>query len=247
MKYLYTLLLLAPFTLSAAQLVRWESEESMKRIERSQYKRDFFKLSNHFEAQSNKLYCGPTSAAIVLNALNLRKNEDLPTAKYNYDEVSLKLKPTKWDPQFKRYTQENIFTKAAKDKSLVWGKEVNGKKDYGFQLRQFAKLLKSHGLKVDFTVVTEKVKKSKILNDLKSNLSKSGDFVIVNYSRKPLKQPGGGHLSPLAAYDEKSDSFLIMDVNPNKDSWVWVKTDDLIAAMNTFDTIENRGYLLISK
>jgi hypothetical protein len=38
-----------------------------------------------------------------------------------------------------------------------------------------------------------------------------------------------------------------MDVNPNKDSWVWVKTDDLIAAMNTFDTIENRGYLLISK
>ena len=28
---------------------------------------------------------------------------------------------------------------------------------------------------------------------------------------------------------------------------MWVKADDLIAAMRTFDTVENRGYLLISE
>ena len=35
--------------------------------------------------------------------------------------------------------------------------------------------------------------------------------------------------------------------NPNRAGWVWVKSDDLIAAMRTFDTVENRGYLLVSE
>ena len=52
---------------------------------------------------------------------------------------------------------------------------------------------------------------------------------------------------PLGAYDETSDSFLIMDVNPNRAPWVWVGAGDLIRAMRTFDTVENRGYLLISE
>ena len=38
-----------------------------------------------------------------------------------------------------------------------------------------------------------------------------------------------------------------MDVNPNRAPWVWVGSDDLIAAMRTFDTVENRGYLLVSE
>ena len=58
-------------------------------------------------------------------------------------------------------------------------------------------------------------------------------------------QEGGGHISPLGAYDRASDSFLIMDVNPNRAPWVWVKAEALIGAMRTFDTVENRGYLLI--
>ena len=46
---------------------------------------------------------------------------------------------------------------------------------------------------------------------------------------------------------ECADSFLIMDVNPNRAPWVWVRSGDLIAAMRTFDTVENRGYLLVSE
>jgi hypothetical protein len=70
--------------------------------------------------------------------------------------------------------------------------------------------------------------------------------VIVNYARKELGQKGGGHISPLGAYDTRSDSFLVMDVNPNAAGWVWVTTEALVRAMRTFDTVENRGYLLIS-
>jgi len=82
--------------------------------------------------------------------------------------------------------------------------------------------------------------------EIAANLAAEDDYVLVNYARRPLGQKGGGHISPLGAYDEASDSFLIMDVNPNRAPWVWVKADDLIGAMRTFDTVENRGYLLIS-
>jgi len=60
-----------------------------------------------------------------------------------------------------------------------------------------------------------------------------------------MNQPGGGHISPLGAYHQPTDSVLIMDVTPNKADWVWVKLSKLIQAMATKDTIENRGYVLV--
>jgi hypothetical protein len=82
--------------------------------------------------------------------------------------------------------------------------------------------------------------------DLIGNLQSGGDYVIVNYQRRAVGQNGGGHISPLAAYDERSDAFLLLDVNPAAASWVWMPAATLIGAMRTFDTVENRGYLLVS-
>ena len=96
-------------------------------------------------------------------------------------------------------------------------------------------------------VVDESADAAAVRRELAANLATGDDFVLVNYARRSLGQPGGGHISPLGAYDERSDSFLIMDVNPNRAPWVWVRSDDLIAAMRTFDTVENRGYLLVSE
>lgn len=84
-----------------------------------------------------------------------------------------------------------------------------------------------------------------IRTELAENLATAGDYVIVNYFRPVLGQEGGGHISPLGAYDEASDSFLILDVNPNGHSWVWAPAAALIHAMRTPDTTENRGYLLV--
>ena len=74
-----------------------------------------------------------------------------------------------------------------------------------------------------------------IRREIAANLASKDDFVLVNYARRALGQKGGGHISPLGAYDERSESFLIMDVNPNRAPWVWVRSDELIAAMRTFD------------
>jgi len=77
------------------------------------------------------------------------------------------------------------------------------------------------------------------------NLKRTGDYVIVNYRRKDVSQQGGGHISPLGAYDTESDSVLVMDVNPASAGWVWMPIATLIKGMRTFDTVENRGYILV--
>ena len=231
-------------------LVTWDSEESLKRLSRSSHKEDFFSLSNHFVSQNNKIFCGLASASIVLNALQLGR-KDLPQDKQSIAKGELVWLPKGFNPFFGKYTPNNVLNDQTKTRVEVLGKpiKINGKmkKDYGLQLRQLAQVLRSHQLGVITRVVDKNADPEMIRREIITNLNTKNDFVLVNYSRKSLGQKGGGHISPLGAYDQKSDSFLIMDVNPNKAPWVWVQSDNLIKAMRTFDTIENRGYLLVSK
>ena len=233
----------------AAPLVEWTSEESALRFARSAHKTDFFPLSNHFVSQDNRIYCGPASSAIVLNALRLGKREGLPQDRRAITAEDMAWLPDGFDPFLGKYTPNNVLIAGTKSVAEVLGKpiEIDGewKKDFGLQLRQLAQVLRAHGLTVTVRVVDDGAA-ADLTDELARNLATRDDYVLVNYARKVLGQTGGGHISPLAAYDRASDSFLIMDVNPNRAPWVWVEAADLIAAMRTFDTVENRGYLLIS-
>ena len=243
-------------------IVDWGSIEGISRLEESNYKTDFFKLANHFESQHNKIFCGPASAAIVLNSLRVRNgNIQIPEDKTLLNQSDLKyLASKKWSPFFQRYTQNNVFLNSPKSRAYVLGKALldpqgmvivdkQGKpeKDRGFQVRQLAELFREHGLRVNVAIVNQELNNATIKNEIIQNLRTTDDYVIVNYKRGILNQPGGGHISPLGAYHKASDSFLVMDVTPNKADWVWVKAELLIQAMRTFDTIENRGYLLIKE
>lgn len=234
-----------------AVLVEWESDESVERLSRSAHKRDFFRLSNHFVSQDNKIFCGPVSSSIVLNALRLGRKDGLPQDTRSIREDERAWLPKGFNPFFGKYTPNNVLNDRTKARIEVLGKpiEIEGKpkKDFGLQLRQLAQVLRAHRLEVAVRVVDEDASGEAIKREIMANLATKDDFVLVNYHRKSLGQKGGGHISPLGAYDEASDSFLIMDVNPNRAPWVWVKSDDLITAMRTFDTVENRGYLLISE
>ena len=235
----------------AADLVEWQSADSLNRLARSSHKTDFFPLSNHFVSQDNAIFCGPASSAIVLNALRLGRRDGLPK-----DRASIAEEEMAWlwegaDPFYGKYTPNNVFTDQAKSRLEVLGKPIpiegEPKSDFGFQLHQLAELLRSHGLDVALRVVDDGADASEIRRELVENLASEDDYVLVNYSRKALGQPGGGHISPVGAYDEASDSFLVMDVNPNRAPWVWIAADDLVSAMRTFDTVENRGYVLIAE
>jgi Phytochelatin synthase len=80
---------------------------------------------------------------------------------------------------------------------------------------------------------------------LVENVKRRGDYIVVNYRREDLGQRGGGHISPLGAYDAESDSFLVLDVNPASAGWVWMPTATLVRGMRTFEKVENRGYILV--
>lgn len=229
--------------------VAFASDEGMARLARSTAKVDFPELANQFEAQSNSIFCGPTTAAIVLNAIRNR-SPDLPRDHRRMRAEDLRYVPKTADPVIARYTQDNVTAKGPKTRAEVLGEPmtVNGKQiqDFGMQVRQLDALFRAQGLHTRLVIVDDKKSAQEIRADLVENLEHRGDYVVVNYKRAAAGQKGGGHISPLAAYDRESDSFLILDVNPAATGWVWMPTANLINGMRTFDTVENRGYILVA-
>jgi hypothetical protein len=70
---------------------------------------------------------------------------------------------------------------------------------------------------------------------------------LANYDRRALGQKGGGHISPLAAYDPDQDRVLILDVARYRYPAVWVTTPDLWRAIRSIDTSSglSRGLVII--
>lgn len=209
-----------------AALLSFDSEEGMARLARAEARADFATLANHFEPQVNGVFCGPATAAIVLNAMHVQGTGQ------------------------QRFTQESVIAKGRKTRAQVLGEPVifNGRqiKDYGYQLRQLDELLRAHGLVPRVVVVDDRVSEAEVRAALAENLARRGDFVVVNYRRGSVGQEGGGHFSPLGAYDAATDSFLVLDVNPASAGWAWIPAPALIGGMRTFDTVENRGFILVS-
>lgn len=69
--------------------------------------------------------------------------------------------------------------------------------------------------------------------------------MIAHYQLDLYLEESGGHYSPIAAYDEKSDSVLILDTWAAANTWIWVKLEDLYKSMNTLDGKNYRGYLIV--
>jgi hypothetical protein len=232
----------------AQALVPFTSDEGLARLARAVGKVDFPALANQFEPQSNIAFCGPTTAAIVLNTVRA-KSQDLPRDHSRLHTEDLQYLPSGFDLTVPRFTQDNVIGKGHKTRAQVLGEPVtlNGKqiRDGGYQLRQLDELLTANGLATRLVVVDDEKLEGEIRADFVENLERAGDYVIVNYRRSDVGQQGGAHISPLGAYDADSDSVLVMDVNPASAGWVWMPIATLIKGMRTFDTIENRGYILV--
>lgn len=242
---------LAEPPVAGVDLVPFTSDESIERLSRAVEKRDFFALAMQFEAQDDRMSCGPTTAVIVLNALR----HDAPGFVKPVDATAFPSEyrsrlPPGIDPVLPRYSQREFLDArfaSVKTRDAFYGvpQGPGEKPDPGLQLRQLHGILEAYGLDSEIHVVGDDASVDDIRTILRSDLAQDGGFVIVNYHRPTLGQEGGGHISPLGAYDKKSDSFLVMDVNPESQPWVWVPTEDLVAAMRTLDRTENRGFLKV--
>jgi hypothetical protein len=189
---------------------------------------DYFPLSIHFTTQVNPAYCGPATIAMVLNALDVpRPASDMTTGLGMFD-------------------QENIFTPAA---AAVKPASAILSPPYGMTLNELGGILAAHDLKVHVVHAAdsdlETFRKTAI-----AQIEDDDHFILVNYLRKAIGQEAGGHISPLGAYDEDTDRFLILDVTRYKYPPVWVEAGLLFDAMNTIDSDNSdktRGYVSVSR
>ena len=141
----------------------------------------------------------------------------------------------------KDVTQDNFFTEKTKS--------IHARYDTffgGMTLEQLGGLLRAHTVSAKvFHAEDSSVDEFRQL--AMKNLTEKDNFVLINYLRKEIQQESGGHISPLAAYDEKSDRFLVLDVAEHKYPPVWVKTSALFKSMNTTDSDSGRtrGFVLV--
>lgn len=187
----------------------------------------YYQLINNFETQMTSVSCGLGTVVTVLNSMQLMKPET-----YCYES----------SPCFRTFTQEYLLNSSICTQAII--NQFPGVP--GLELSQVKKIFECFDLRCEiwYSNVTSYDK----YVELFKYTYRSGVFVIANYQRGKVYQypPTGAHFSPLAAYNEKEDRVLILDVARYKYPPVWVKAKDMVAAVST-TTKEGapRGVLLI--
>ena len=179
---------------------------------------DYGALVQWYETQANLAYCGVASSVMVLNSLAVAapKAEGYGTNRF--------------------WTQTNLFTGPA-SRSFVEAARVARE---GMTLEQLHGLLTSVGARVQ-RYHGENLSLEQLRWLLRRGLIEGSDRLVANYDRRALGQTGGGHISPLAAYDPDHDRVLILDVARYRYPAVWVATPDLWRAIRSVDTSSGRS------
>jgi hypothetical protein len=207
-------------------LINFNSDAGEQLLLKSKAREDYWPLSIQFVTQNNQAYCGVASIVMVLNALSI---------------------PAPVDPKYSPYhvfTQENFFNNEQTKKALA--PEVVSR--WGMTLDQLGQLLSSYPVNTKVYHAAES-NLEEFRQLVVKNLQQPDNFVLVNYLRKRIGQEKGGHISPIAAYNQQSDRFLILDVSRYKYPPIWVKAAELWQAMATIDNVsgKTRGFVLVSR
>lgn len=228
-----------------SQVENWNSAEGLKKLERSKFKNDFYQLVNFYQPQENPLFCSVATATMIRNALNYGNISSQKTGEIR--------KPDGTISEYHLYAQKDFFnaeTEKVKKRAIVEFKEpVAGTENFdaGFNFADFSKMLRIHGLKIELIYVEKNDEKTteKFRKVLKKIFVENKKFVVVNFDGKVLGKETRGHVSPVVAYDEETDSVLVLDAALHKNQWYWVEVAKLVAAMNTKDGEDYRGYLVV--
>lgn len=172
---------------------------------------DFFSLASYMETEQILTFCGPATIATVLNSLEV----DRPA-------------PPRLYP-WRLWTQDMVFTpenQSVKSYAMV--------EHEGLELGELATFFRNLGVSAEPRHASE-FDADELRAIVLETLADPDARLVANYSRQPINQEGGGHISPVAAYDEGSDRVLILDVARYKYPPVWLTIDDLYSAMNAID------------
>lgn len=217
---------LVSMPLEAGELIAADQPEAAQIFAHSQANSSTWKLMRYFDTQANQAFCGVAASEIVLNSLNVPSPASADIAPYSM------------------FNQSNFFTDKVsriKTEQLV--------RREGIELEQLAAMLGTFDVKIDTYHADRLGSLDEFRRVASAALADPEKRVIVNYYRPGLGQKGGGHHSPLGAYDAETDRFLILDVARYRLPPVWATAADLWNALNTTDTDAKlkRGMLVVSK
>lgn len=216
--------------------------------------KSFFPLIEQFTTQSEPAFCGISTLVIVLNTLAIdpRRAWKGPWRWYEESMLNCCL-----DPETIKQTGitindfrclaicQGLAVKAVLVDDLLGSMNtINGTTGDGGRDEEDNKN-KSNDKAID--EFRQAVKQACTATD-NANSATKDEYLVVSYSRKVLGQTGSGHFSPIAAYDEASDSVLILDTARFKYGAHWASLPLVFQAMipKDPDTGKSRGYILLS-
>jgi hypothetical protein len=159
--------------------------------------------------------------------------------------------------EYRMLNEDNFFNDAT-DKivdrravKMMYYHDVKNKQFMGgIDMEELVKMFKVHGVKANATQVKQVTDAGiNSFRDLVKKVVNSKDqFIIANFNRSYQNIIVGGHYSPIAGYDQDSDSVLLLDVAAHKNVWIWVKLEDFYRSMNssTYSGKDHRGYILVN-
>lgn len=223
-------------------------------------------MVERFTNQVNRTFCGPASLAVLINALNLAYRIKYTEVQGDGDAEKSFFNQAEAGGHF-RVSEDDVVNVHDVKEYLKANTDIYKSGLNMLQLENITNLL-GFGVNVYFACGNGlcddpqiKSKLESIVRDPEYILKNSKEFrefakdyikrpvtgVIANYNMSMLGYDElKGHFSPLAAYDEESDRFLVMDVWPDTPP-AWVKTEDLFNAMSSVDSDSHlpRGLLHI--
>lgn len=220
-----------PLMISSAvksdEVVSFTTTKSEQFISSSDAKSGLWDLLSNFETQESQAFCGIASSVVILNSLNIKPSIPAPS----------------WYP-FERFNQTNFF-----NMDVLKLKAPNVVNMEGVTLDELTAILNTYDVTATAYHATDDFGLYNFRKTIMFAMRDSNSRVILNFHRKPLGQSGGGHHSPIAAYDPKSDRFLVLDVARYKFVPYWVTAEDLWKAANTMDNDAKamRGIIVIEK
>lgn len=207
---------------SAESIIPLIENQGINMFIQSKYQAAYWPLSQFYEMQQ-KNHCGVASAVMVLNALQIPR-------------------PQIWaGSTCAVFTQDNFFSSGVLE--LITKKDVEEK---GMSLATLALALGTWDVDVK-TVYADALTEDSFRELLKNYLTETDRFVIANFHSYVVYHEGGGHFSPIAAYDQETDSVLILDVFRCRASGTWVKLSQLLVAMHPLNNSTVRGVLLVHR
>jgi hypothetical protein len=205
-------------------LVDFQARQGQQYFLESKARAAYWPLASEFVTQKNGAFCGVASLVMVLNGLGIPAPDVAHVGPY------------------KAFNQDNVFNAATE--AIVEQSKILQR---GMTLDELAGLFGAFGVKAK-VVHASQASLEEFREAARDYLSRERHFVLVNYLRAAIGQVRDGHISPLGAYDEKTDRFLILDVARFKYPPVWVEAKELFSAMSTIDHgngNRSRGYVLV--